>query len=507
MNPSRNTAPLAVFQTAGGPRFKGLDMKSRQLMPLSLPFFGTFLSTICGLIMSAGLLTALAGCTAKNDTTPAPAAHKTTAPIEPVPEDARDIEAFTQNTSVDCENSSDCPSGIGLVIKKEIKDGKARYEQCTSFLVDNETLITNSHCLPASIRGAGKACNGSILVIFPRTPDSPAERASCSKILVASQISSTQRDNTEYAPQGDYAILRLAHAVHRRPLKLSRQGLPDQESLKAFVIDTHTPGSDSNAVGVLKSKTCTAVQGTLLARGYRHPFAPVVSLSDCEAALGNSGSPLLDSNGDVRAVIQAVLTKANDTSDDEARPATKIPMALATNVACMDLPAHLQGGSLHADCAKPAPSEKDILRAMYAQVNVSILSKAFEEWQAQLIPTFEFEMKRLPVAKGDLGAFVMTPEVRCVRDPRQWKNMVRVIGSEATLNLRAPVWGFRVGFDPRLRYVLKPLIYTHTNLQLVFNLSELEQNGRTFGKATTLTEGSGHIAVQDRYEVKLCGRE
>ena len=45
---------------------------------------------------------------------------------------------------------------------------------CTSFLIGNSLLVTNSHCLPEDLKATGTSCAGRIWANFPASGSYPA---------------------------------------------------------------------------------------------------------------------------------------------------------------------------------------------------------------------------------------------------------------------------------------------------------------------------------------------
>lgn len=205
--------------------------------------------------------------------------------------------------------------------------------QCTAFLTDSVTVLTNRHCLPRDLQSLapGEGVAGRMWLRFPGDPAEVRE-------AVALLGRSGRKDSTGL----DWALLRLDRPVRRAPLRLSRAGLPDGGLLAAWLWDP-VLARDGRA-GRMRRSTCRVVNGAPVTRfGTGDLRARSVLLEECQVRVGNSGSPLLDSSGAVVALVDGLFDPTQSAlgtllSGVRLLDGRIAPMAQATNLACADLP-------------------------------------------------------------------------------------------------------------------------------------------------------------------------
>jgi Trypsin len=245
-----------------------------------------------------------------------------------------------------------CPEALALFVSRSIGEKDSEFFQCTSFLVAPNMIATNSHCIPQDLRAENASCSGRIQAIFGRSAHAPAQKFDCERVLSSSQIFE-EKTHPEYMKRPDYAFIQLKSAVPRRqPLRFSREGLPDGFLLKVPTID---PSEDPMEIrSTLKIKTCRTMQNSLVSPGYTHAFANLASSAGCETIHGNSGSPMLDVSGRVRAILYG----ARDGKDQLGHTgAVEMPKkfkttTLLSNAACIETPQVLNLGRADSRCSQ-----------------------------------------------------------------------------------------------------------------------------------------------------------
>ena len=161
-----------------------------------------------------------------------------------------------------CEDADACPETVAGLLA----DGDS---VCTSFLVKDDVVATNLHCLPENMRKAGASCKDRIRLTFPERKSSAEEIVECDKVVSVSQ----KAKDTPLTP--DFAFLRLAKKMNRAVVKLNTQGVANNETLTIFKIDPH------DEIGVLRKVTCQAAQGSMLNPLFKTAQSSVVTFVPC----------------------------------------------------------------------------------------------------------------------------------------------------------------------------------------------------------------------------------
>ena len=257
-----------------------------------------------------------------------------------------DAKSVAMSGQVNCQSRdpSQCSPSVGMLVTLATSTSVS---ECTAFLVAPQIAITNSHCIPADLKKSGSACNDRVWLYFPDLNGFPQLRTGCSRILTATSLP----EQASAVP--DYAVIQLDQVVERPVLKMSRDGFKDGADYKIVKID---PQSSSAAVGSMIQTTCKAIHNSIIVPYSDDNKSTNMAMADCEIVHGNSGSPLLDSQGQVQGVIQLTfepeaLTSNLDKQSVHLLASTIARMGGGTAFACMDLPAEVPAASLDPRCA------------------------------------------------------------------------------------------------------------------------------------------------------------
>jgi hypothetical protein len=176
-----------------------------------------------------------------------------------------------------------------LVVESE----KHEPERCTASLIAPDRVLTASHCLAASDRHAGASCPSTWLAL-PETPDAPPEWIACERVLYAAEVAS------EDGLQQEHAVLQLARSVTRMPLAIDASP-PAPGSIVTVV--SVTPHPIYGSTHALATRLCRAIDSEPAQAELGSAAANVGWLARCPIARGNSGSPVLDYEGRIRAIV------------------------------------------------------------------------------------------------------------------------------------------------------------------------------------------------------------
>ena len=192
---------------------------------------------------------------------------------------------------VRCEDPHNCSSAVGLVVV-EAEPGSVP-ERCTISLIAPDRALTASHCLAPEQRHAGASCRRT-WVAFPETADAPAESVGCARVLSVVSAATLDALHQEHAVvQLERPLARNVFAVDPRP--------PEQNSIVTVV--SVTPHPVYGSTHALTTPLCRAI-GPEPAQAALGPEAASVGwLESCPIAHGNSGSPVLDTDDQIRAIV------------------------------------------------------------------------------------------------------------------------------------------------------------------------------------------------------------
>lgn len=360
-----------------------------------------------------------------------------------------------RQAQVRCGAASDCPEGVGLWTSLE---PKALPSQCTSFLVGPDLLLTNHHCLPAPSRKAGADCRGLAWVHFPRLGDLPADSASCGEVVSLSATS-------ERIDQPDWALVKLARPVSRRPLPLARDGVRDGDSLVSWVCDPdwgllvlrERLAAEIRPLPCRASRRTQAFHDPGSTAEYSDSLSRRIPLAACPAQKGNSGAPLLRRDQDGIWRVHALLDRSAPVNGvrDWARSqgialldSSLGEFAYATNLACIPLPGWPE---------VPGVCRRDSSRAALQQQREALKSEIDSAIAFQVSSVrAPFPLRGKILQRGAWAGFakgVAHPETR----PEALIVPLPACSGPGTSDslFHIPVWSMRFGFDRDLRWTFR----------------------------------------------------
>jgi hypothetical protein len=335
------------------------------------------------LIISTGLLTL--SCGKHDDNLPPLEVKQSEAPL-------------FANASVNCATQASCSPSVGMLVI-DMSPGKGT---CTAFLTDDGVLVTNDHCVPHDL-SEGASCNERIEVLFPVAGGYDREQIRCDKILWRSRDSSDNNPLTI-----DTAYLKLSRVPNRPKLHFSHDGVEQHEMVKIFNVDPDHSRNGSIS-GTLRTKTCRVVQKSSLFPSLDgHSSLGFILASPrgdtCEIISGNSGSPVVGSDGEVKGIVHH-SNRAGDSGSileqfSRAFSTTQTgimkPFAVATNFSCVKSPTENAYAS-PIECinsVSPAyQSEKtEEMRKASHDNQLNKLNELAEKWGNENYPMFTWKM-------------------------------------------------------------------------------------------------------------------
>ena len=166
-------------------------------------------------------------------------------------------------------------------------------ERCTASLIAPDRALTAIHCLASAERRAGAACRHTWLA-FPETAEAPAEWAACQRVLIARGVVDASGLHQEHA------VLQLARSVARTPLAIDSRPIEPNSIVEVVSV---TPHPIYGTTHELTTRLCRAIVARPAVGALGAQAAQVGWLANCPIARGNSGSPVLDRDGRIRALV------------------------------------------------------------------------------------------------------------------------------------------------------------------------------------------------------------
>jgi hypothetical protein len=406
------------------------------------------------------------------------------------------------NATVACENpsSATCPSAIGMMLTKY----KNWMGQCTAFLIDDQLLMTNSHCLPENLKIDGTDCRAHIQVFFPKTNDEPAESAICERVLRASKVFSSKSPIMERTT--DYALLKLTRPLNRKPFKLSRAGLEDKMKLVFYSVE---PQSLTEVRGLIRTRRCVTIQASVAAPSFIQPFADVASVVDCQFpnktpgpfVHGNSGSPGIDPSGHVHVISQGIVEPLPGVNN---KPSKFKQVGIVTNIACTELPesAGSLGATANAGCRKRL-TPKQLLEELLTKSDDRLLQPLADTWLKNDAPKeLGFRVERVESKKSRNRLIV--PSVNCVNAPKGWATSEELKRQAVVLRFAIPFWGFLNDQDEYLRITLTPAISSVEEETLTMDLREVQKKNWAFATLSLRSQRTGQTQTFADFHLPVC---
>jgi V8-like Glu-specific endopeptidase len=196
-----------------------------------------------------------------------------------------EIQAIMSNQFFECGSvdGSPCPSGVARLFILDKEDAESS-SVCTGFMVDNDTMVTNQHCVSSLA-----ICRNTYVAIFD---GSSYQENKCKTII------KTLNDGgpKERGKKIDVAIIKLEKSFKGKTFAISEKKVYSDDELSVWVID-HTGLADRNSNPYFSRITqfkCTAGSVSM---------NQSMILNNCPVIKGNSGSPVLNSSGSFIGVV------------------------------------------------------------------------------------------------------------------------------------------------------------------------------------------------------------
>ncbi len=226
------------------------------------------------------------------------------------------ITGATQEFSLSCEYGQNCPEYVSHI---RVNNKSA----CTGVLIEENKVLTNAHCL-AGYREK-EACSG-ISLYFQK--DGTTYKRTCSKVLKKGMDSSDKSANFN-----DYAILKFETEISLDTASLSSQNnLQENENVTVYATDV----TGTNSAQIQTRENCQNLGTTAISKSRDLWF-----FKNCDIRPGNSGSPIINYNGDLVGLINMSLSQ------------NKISL-LSSGISMSNLSYNNYGAGFNIDCINDA---------------------------------------------------------------------------------------------------------------------------------------------------------
>lgn len=219
--------------------------------------------------------------------------------LKPHPFQSKNYSTLTnalQRADFRCSDFRNCPENVGLIfVNFEGRKSNPRISQCTAFLISEDTVVTNGHCLPDRLKHRNADCSDQIAVRF-------LPQNGKTSVFSCKQVLNSRQDQSLFGQ--DYAIIKIEQTPFR-PIPLRTSGLKDNEQIKVAKV---TPHSDHRAGGRLEVESCKVVIGSALNLRANTSWSQSGVGMGCRTIQGNSGAPVLSQGGEVIGVLQSFAT-------------------------------------------------------------------------------------------------------------------------------------------------------------------------------------------------------
>jgi len=192
---------------------------------------------------------------------------------------------------IHCDDLTSCSSAVGMLVVEDAS--RPEPERCTASLIAPNRVLTAIHCLAEAERQAGASCPKT-WVSFPQTASAPSEWAPCARVVVAR--GAVSHDGLKQ----EHAVLELARPLARPILALDPRP-PEPNSIVEVI--SVTPHPVYGITHQLASRLCRAIDAQPAIDALGAAAGDVGWLANCPIARGNSGSPVLDRQGRIRAMV------------------------------------------------------------------------------------------------------------------------------------------------------------------------------------------------------------
>ena len=201
------------------------------------------------------------------------------------------IQSVLSNQKLECSplSGATCPDGMVRILYLN-KENADESRVCSGFMISSNRMITNNHCIATQAE-----CDSTYLVLYETVAGrARLQRSRCSKLIDTLDDSLPANNPNKRL---DVSVIEISSIFRGRPFVPSQNKLENGEETVAWVID-HSGLNDPMGANLFNARITEF-------RCVHDASAPFRSLifNKCPVIGGNSGSPMLNMNGEVIGVI------------------------------------------------------------------------------------------------------------------------------------------------------------------------------------------------------------
>lgn len=335
-----------------------------------------------------------------------------------------ELEALLAQQELFCGSDRSCPSYITKIAV--FNKGKLKF--CTGFLIEDNIVATATSCLPERLRSKELPCEKEVFFFFARANEKP-QRVSCKKVLDISSIDTQEpflwRSNVSY--------LEMNSTERRRTVTPVRTGMSDLDHFYVWSVDQ----IDDHQGIIRKSEDCQSVHSSYFNPLANHEYSPVMTLAGCEFNAGNSGAPVFDYRGKVRAMVSMPVDEKYMSEVSSMRVLEKPlkKMMHVSNYACAPM-IPFQEVSSERECAKTLDynSYDQARREMINEMN--LFKTSVQKIETNINNKNRYLKLEVKLVPAD-DAYIVDVYPKCFKNVSSW--IGEFTGSKAfTFNLELP---------------------------------------------------------------------
>lgn len=384
-----------------------------------------------------------------------------------------------KNSEVDCEISYNCPDDIALVVSK-IKDNsnEPRFGLCSGTIISNNLVLTNSHCIPESVKTGQVKCSE---VLGIRTAKQLT--ANCDQVLTYSTIPNKENIAlTELEP--DYALFRINKNLNIPGPSVSKSGISDYEKLQIYAVD---PVSQSQIKGKIILKAFEYIQRSVFSPLKLTTLSPTLtigSLSD-KIIKGNSGSGIRNLSNQIVGIVSHSF-EGPKNNDIQAN------IGFGANFTCLLINEKGVVPNSENDCTSAKQLES--VKSLEGEVNSSILN-SINDGIIPLSSQFPYIQTEKQISRdGDDKISQVFHKIKCINPLKFNKQTEKII---------LPVYNMKLKIDVDTFSRIKRIYAVEqSRSNLDYTISVSQDNKNSFFIVTNRYLSASHSF--DQYTVNAC---